>query len=224
MKIFPNYIMNRYRSPAILVSLIAALLYGSFTNLASVREIPAPQIHKVSAATAVKKPIIIDIVPYNDMPLELTNYIYSEFTKIYSNAKLLASIPLPHSAYYSVRNRYRGDSLIRQLSAHTPANHVTLALTTKDISTTKGKFADWGIMGLSYCPGNACVASIFRLKNNKEQFFKIAIHELGHTQGLCHCHVKTCFMRDAEGKNTTGEEKELCLKCKKILIKAGWML
>ena len=114
--------------------------------------------------------------------------------------------------------------MIRQLSSQTPSNHVTLALTTKDISITKGKFADWGIMGLSYCPGKACVASIHRLKNNKEQFFKIAIHELGHTQGLPHCPVKTCFMRDAEGGNHTNQEKEFCPKCKKVLVDAGWLL
>jgi archaemetzincin len=74
-------------------------------------------------------------------------------------------------------------------------------------------------MGLGYRPGNACVASSFRLntKNKNEQFYKIAIHELGHTQGLKHCPDKTCFMRDAEGKNPTNEEKDFCQNCKKVL-------
>ena len=99
-------------------------------------------------------------------------------------------------------------------------------MTSKDISTTKDKIKDWGIMGLGFCPGNSCIASTFRLNKSEiyTQFFKVAIHELGHTQGLQHCIVKTCFMRDAEGKNHTNEEKEFCSDCKEILINAGWDL
>jgi archaemetzincin len=184
----------------------------------------AAQKKPASLTQKVKKPVIIDIVPYTDSSLELSVYVYKKFVKIYPNTRLLKPIPLPHSAFYPTKSRYRADTLIRQLSAKTIAGHVTFALTTKDISCTHDGVADWGIFGLSYCPGKACVASIFRLKNNKEQFFKIAIHELGHTQGLNHCPVKTCFMRDAEGGNPTSQEKEFCPKCKKALIKAGWLL
>lgn len=71
-------------------------------------------------------------------------------------------------------------------------------------------------MGLGYCPGKACVASSFRLSPQKrqQQFFKVAIHELGHTQGLAHCAIKTCLMRDAEGGNHLDEETDFCQKCK----------
>jgi len=31
-------------------------------------------------------------------------------------------------------------------------------------------------------------------------------------------------MGDAEGGNPTNQEKEFCPKCKKVLIKAGWLL
>lgn len=54
------------------------------------------------------------------------------------------------------------------------------------------------------------------------QLFKVAIHELGHTEGLPHCPVKSCFMRDSEGRNPTNEEKEFYPKCKKQLIDKGW--
>ena len=212
------------KNTLLVLSLIFTVLLISCTDHPLRKENLFFKKQVISASTEVKKPIIIDIIPYNDVPIGLTNYIFREFTKIYPNTRLLTPVPLPRSAYYTPRNRYRGDSLIRQISANTPANHASLALTTKDISTTTGKFADWGIMGLSYCPGKACVASIFRLKNNKEQFFKIAIHELGHTQGLDHCPVKTCFMRDAEGGNPTNQENEFCPECKKVLIKAGWLL
>lgn len=76
-------------------------------------------------------------------------------------------------------------------------------------------------MGLGYCPGKACVASDFRLKN-KSNYFKVMIHELGHTAGLPHCSVKTCYMRDAQGGDPTGEEKAFWDKCSIHLQKAGW--
>jgi len=81
-------------------------------------------------------------------------------------------------------------------------------------------------MGLSFQPGNACIASTFRLdkQNLLDQLFKVAIHELGHTQGLDHCNVKTCYMRDAEGKNTTDQEIGFCDKCKSVLIAKGLIM
>jgi archaemetzincin len=124
------------------------------------------------------------------------------------------------------KTRYRADSLIAYLSKTTKPGFLTIGLTDKDISTTKEKIADWGIFGLGYCPGKSCIASTFRLKgkNRFEKLFKVAIHELGHTQGLDHCPVKTCLMRDAEGKDHLNEEKEFCGKCKSVLVKAGWAL
>jgi archaemetzincin len=79
-------------------------------------------------------------------------------------------------------------------------------------------------MGLGKCPGKACVASSYRLSNNERlsQLFKVSIHELGHTQGLPHCEVKVCFMRDAEGRNPTNEEKGFCPRCKTFLKAKGW--
>ena len=203
--------------------IITSLSLGSCGGTELVKENISQKIQLLSSAVAAKQPVVIEIIPYDDMPVGLTDYVYKHFKKIYSNTKLKRPIPLPHSAYYAARNRYKGDTLLRYLAAHTPKGHVSLALTTKDISTTKGNFADYGIMGLSYCPGKACVASNYRLKN-KEQFFKVAIHELGHTQGIPHCPVKNCFMRDAKGGNHTNEEKEFCPTCRKVLIKAGWIL
>ena len=132
----------------------------------------------------------------------------------------------PVLARYLPRNRYRADSLIHFLKSQTSKGHITLGLTNKDISTTKNEVADWGIMGLGFRPGNACVASSFRLSKTETniQLFKVAIHELGHTQGLPHCNIKSCFMRNAEGGNPTNDEKDFCIKCKSILIQKGWNL
>jgi len=170
--------------------------------------------------------LVIYVQPFDGFPASQTQYVYTALKKIYSAIEVKKSIPMPQSAYYTPRGRYRADSLIKILSNMVDAGHKVIGLTNKDISTTKNGVADWGIMGLGFCPGKACVASTFRVaKNNtNEQLFKVAIHEMGHNFGLPHCNEKYCFMRDAEGGNPTNEEKEFCAKCKTILIKQGWVL
>ncbi|MCS4301484.1 MULTISPECIES: Zn-dependent protease [unclassified Chryseobacterium] len=171
-----------------------------------------------------KAAITILIQPFRDIPSEKVGKVTEGIRKVYPNIKVLDAIDFPGNAYYKERNRYRADSIIKFLSAETKEGFVTIGLTSKDISVTKGNVKDFGVMGLGYRPGKACVASNFRLNkiNSDEQFYKIAIHELGHTQGLPHCPEKMCFMRDAEGKNPTNEETDFCKKCKTFLISKNW--
>jgi archaemetzincin len=149
-----------------------------------------------------------------------------EIKKINSEVVLRNNIDFPANSYVKARNRYRADSIIKFLSQKVGKDTVILGLTYRDISTTKGSVQDWGVMGLGYMPGNACVASSFRLseKNKNEQFYKVALHELGHTQGLPHCKDTTCIMRDAQGGNPIDQETGFCPSCKKHLQERGWKL
>ena len=133
-------------------------------------------------------------------------------------------IQFPSSSRNSKRGRYRADRLIRFLRNHTQEGDVSIGLTHKDISTTKGKYEDWGVMGLGYMPGKSCVVSSFRIrgKNKEEKFTKVVVHEFGHTRGLDHCPVKDCLMRDAEGKDHLNEEKGFCDQCAGVLAAAGY--
>lgn len=166
------------------------------------------------------------VQPFNGIDSNDVNYVSAELRKIIPTLKVNAVQPIPSIAYYEPRGRYRADSIIRILSGSVNQNEVVIGLTMFDISTSKGEIKDWGVMGLGYCPGKACVASSFRLspQNRQQQFFKVAIHELGHTQGLAHCANKTCLMRDAEGSNHLDEETGFCEKCKAVLVKKGWKL
>ena len=168
----------------------------------------------------------INVQPFSGISESETKYVFEELKKVYPYVILNKTIAFPSTAFYSERNKYRTDSLIKFIGAATASGHVTIGLTNKDISTTKDSVADWGVMGLGFRPGNACIASSFRLSKTEKlvQFFKVAIHELGHTQGLPHCEVKTCFMRDAEGKNPANEEKGFCNPCKSVLVSKGWKL
>ena len=168
----------------------------------------------------------IYVQPFEDFPSSYSSFIVPEIKKICPEVILLKPTPLPKQAWYEPRKRYRADILINWLKNTVNDDGVVIGLTSKDISTTKNEIKDYGIMGLGFRPGKSCVVSTFRLnkQNLKQQLFKVAIHELGHTQGLNHCPVKTCFMRDAEGENPTDEEKEFCESCRKFLVQKGWTL
>ncbi len=159
------------------------------------------------------------------------NYQFSVYTS--------ASVDLPQNAFINVKSpRYRADSLLVYLKNIKPDSiDYILGLTTSDISFTKysnyllktvkephWKYQDWGIMGLGYRPGSACIVSTYRIgrKVNSskmlERLSKIVTHELGHNLGLEHCqNNKNCCMKDAAEAVTTidGVRNKLCTSCLK---------
>lgn len=168
----------------------------------------------------------IVIQPLGNFNTEQAKNVYNKIHAINPSVVLRQNIPFPENAYYQPRNRYRADSIIKIIKNNIEKDSVIVGLSSADISVTKGKIKDWGVMGLGYHPGKSCVVSDFRLsKTNKNtQFYKVVLHELGHTEGLSHCPIKTCLMRDAQGKNHLDEEKDFCLNCKNYLISKGWKL
>jgi len=169
---------------------------------------------------------VIVIQPLGDFELNQSNKVLSEIRIINPNVVLRKNIPFPENTYYKPRNRYRADSIIKSLRNTIGQDSVIVGLSHSDISTTKNGIEDWGVMGLGYRPGKSCVVSDFRLsaQNKNQQFYKLVLHELGHTAGLPHCKVKKCLMRDAEGGNHLDEENGFCLNCKNFLLKKGWKL
>ncbi len=166
----------------------------------------------------------IVVQPFGDFSPQLSNYVGNTIALHYPTVRIAKNIPLPAFAFYASRQRYRADSLIRNLSLMAK-KEVYIGLTNKDISTSLGNNKDWGVMGLGYSPGLACIASTFRLNKQKDlalQLYKIAIHELGHTTGLPHCSTINCYMQDAEGKNKTEYLTDFCDSCKRHLISKGW--
>lgn len=163
--------------------------------------------------------------PFADFPISEVENIAKELKTIYTDVRINPAIPFPKKSWNTTKTRRRADYLIRFLNQKAKAGELLIGLTNKDISTTKNGKQDWGVFGLGFMPGKSCIASSFRLKGNKqEKLFKVAIHELGHTQGLPHCPVKNCFMRDAKGKDILEEETNFCSNCKEVLVHCGWKL
>lgn len=160
--------------------------------------------------------IKIIIQPYGSIDKETVDYLNVKLKNIFKFVQVNQQRQLPSWAYYAKRKRYRADDLLTDLNS-LKYKAITVGITNKDISTTTNGFYDYGIFGLSELPGNVSIISTFRLKGNKENLYKLAIHEIGHALGLPHCKTKNCIMQDAEGKNTMSEEKDFCVKCKTYL-------
>lgn len=147
--------------------------------------------------------------------------------------KILPQKSLPKVAYYPPRKRYRAEIILDELQKEVPADGLrVLGLTAKDISTTKGKYKDWGVIGLAYLSGRVCVISSFRCKKKAKnahhaliRFAKTAVHEIGHTLGLEHCPHRGCLMEDAKGKvRTSDREYDFCKQCRARLKRNGYNL
>lgn len=158
------------------------------------------------------------LVPYENFPLSYLKNAATQLAEINPHIKVIAHQHLPKQAFYKQRSRFRADTLIRVLRDQFGKDTLAIGLTTKDISITKNGVNDWGIYGLGFRPGKACVISIFRLEKNKQdQLQKVILHEIGHTLGLNHCKVKNCYMRDAEGGNPLNELTQFCASCSRKL-------
>jgi archaemetzincin len=144
--------------------------------------------------------------------------------------RVLKRVPLPQAAWYAPRRRWRAEKILELLDTLLPEDGTRiLGLTAADISTTKGKVEDWGVLGLGELPGKAGVISSFRAQRRardelqpRERLAKVAVHEIGHTLGLDHCPTEGCLMHDAEGKVTSCDvEFDLCEKCRRALAESG---
>ena len=166
----------------------------------------------------------IDLQPFGDFTQKEANQLKEELEKhlvpIYlSEIEVLPQKDIPASCLYKPRNRYWAGKILGFLKQQNQgSDFVTIGLTHRDISTSIHGQYNYGIMGLSFRPGNACVISTFRLKR-KDDLWKVTTHEFLHSRGLPHCKKDNpkCLMQDAHGKNTFHIKNGLCQDCQKSL-------
>lgn len=135
---------------------------------------------------------------------------------------------MPEISRLKNTRRYSAPVMLQWLKKQKPANYDRiLGVTTCDIYTRKGPYPHWGIFGLGYKPGEACIVSEYRLKQfgaKTDTFLTlVTLHEIGHNLGLPHCaRHPSCLMNDAKGTARTlfAEKKWLCSNCRSLLKKS----
>ena len=168
--------------------------------------------------------VCIDLQPLGDFTQKEASQLKEELEKhlvpIYlSEIEVLPKKDIPASCLYKPRNRYWAGKILGFLKQQNQgSDFVTIGLTHRDISTSIHGNYNYGIMGLSFRPGNTCVVSSFRLKR-KDDLWKVTTHEFLHSRGLPHCKKDNpkCLMQDAHGKNTFYIKNGLCQDCQNSL-------
>jgi len=166
-----------------------------------------------------------------ELPAEDVELVRRGLTELIGmETRLLPRVELPAAAFYPPRRRYRAEKLLDFLDGRLPPDGTRiLGLTGVDISTTKGRFVDWGLLGLGRLGGASSVISEFRCRMRspgpaqaRQRLAKVAVHEAGHTLGLEHCPTRGCLMEDAEGQVATCDrEYDFCQRCRGLLAGAG---
>lgn len=143
--------------------------------------------------------------------------------------EIIGLTPLPDSAYYEPRDRYKASIILAHLNQIKPNRFdKVIGLTGTDISITTNSGKDWGVFGLAQIGGSSSIVSNFRYREGvsteimQERMGKIGVHEIGHTLGLRHCdRDENCLMKPADGRISTIDNLDtyLCTACRADI---GW--
>lgn len=179
----------------------------------------------MSVVAAMADPLpVVAVQPLGRVKPEDIARVQEGIRALYAvDVEVLPEKPLPKTAYYPPRDRYKAEKILTSLELEADRRFIkVVGLTARDISTTKDDVEDWGIFGLGGLGGRSCVVSTFRLRagNATDAVFqarlvKVVNHELGHTFGLDHCPTAGCFMQDAGGKiaKVDDESGKPCAAC-----------
>lgn len=215
----------------LLTTLLGASLGALVAALPPVETAAAPA--KKTGPTLATKTLVIQPLGKRLSHKDVTEVVKGLKTFYGLRVKVLKRRKLPRFAYYRPRRRYRAEKLLTYLGRVAPKTaYRVLGLTAVDISTTKGRIYDWGIMGLADLSGRRCIISRYRCargtksrKHARHRLAKTAVHEIGHTLGLDHCPNQGCLLESGKGSNKTADrDYVLCKRCIRMLRKKGIVL
>ena len=137
--------------------------------------------------------------------------------------------PIPQTAFMESRNQYNSMAVIKYLAENHSRGHLkVLGITNKDLCTPILTY----VFGEAYMGGNAAVMSCFRLYRgqagepvSRDHFLnrvvKVALHEIGHTFNIPHCHTDRCVMHASNSLQELDDKMNyLCNYCELFLFEA----
>ena len=170
---------------------------------------------------------IIPIGPVNEVILDGLRMSLSEVFETDVNV-LKDAMPLPDGAYNPRRGQYHSSRVLSCIKAYTKAGFDrVLGVTEADLYAPGLNF----VFGEAQMPGKAAIISLHRLKAefygvppNRELFIersvKEAVHEIGHTLGLRHCHNPRCVMFFSNSiLDTDFKSRTFCENCQRKILK-----
>ncbi len=138
-------------------------------------------------------------------------------------------VPVPQTAFMESRNQYNSMAVIKHLSERYSSGGLKiLGITNKDLCTPILTY----VFGEAYMGGDAAVISCFRLYRGQSgepvstddflnRVVKVALHEIGHTFNVPHCHTGRCVMRASNSLKELDEKLNyLCDYCELFLFEA----
>lgn len=208
---------------AILYTLFLALSMYTVVSCTNKKETKETKTKVKSESQRLK---IVHVYFFEGVNQSLGDNTIKELKHTFDSVAFEGVIPLPDSAYYTPRNRYKADKLVKHLRQLHASSELVVGFSPKDISDRVHGYEDFGVMGWTRISLHSSVVSTFRLADKRRlqtDFVKLVLHELGHADGLPHCkNSSSCYMRDANKQNHFPELNGFCDKCKEHLIKHGW--
>ncbi|MDA8213998.1 MAG: archaemetzincin family Zn-dependent metalloprotease [Nitrospiraceae bacterium] len=164
----------------------------------------------------------IKIVPLGEVDGGIMMEVATQVSMVFGITATVNEMQRYHeSAYNHQRGQYSAESFLKFLDAPKEGSIRVLGITDVDLYIPDLNY----VFGLADESRDVSLISISRFKkgNGKvvERAVKTAVHELGHTYGLVHCHDNKCVMYFSYNLSDTDYKgKEFCIKCQETLDKS----
>lgn len=162
----------------------------------------------------------IVVAPFGETEVPLLTHLSATLSKTFEcRCRIGEPLPVPESAFNARRRQYSAERILQRLEVR--ATGRTLGVIDRDLYVPDLNF----VFGLADTIGRRALIAVPRLRQRfyglpddaalfLERAAKEAVHEVGHTYGLGHCHNRRCVMAFSNSLGDTDrKERRFCATC-----------